>query len=467
MSVQQLFEQKIHAVNLGVSLFAKAVADQGVPAEQIAWKPPVDGKLAARIAAAPDLMEKVEKANAQALSILLAQEVRWVRFQSALDAVEGMEPNMILHAGPPISWERMQPVQRQGIISGVIHEKLAQSREEAERMILDGRIKVESANDHFCVGVGVGIVTPSMAVAVCQDMNTGKKGYCIPFEGRSGLGAWGVYNDEVEAYLQEIEHMFAPAVDQALCKAGGMDVKSILAKGMQMGDESHTRQTACGLMLISEIVPMMLSAGLEAKIVNRCIEMFLSTERWFHPLGLASSMAITRGIKDLPYCSLVTTICQNGVDTGLKISGLGEQWFTAPSPTFVGQYFSSQWGPEHAMPFMGDSTVSEVVGMGGFAAAAAPVVLRLRNGGWREAIAQSEEMKQICVGVNHNYPIPLLDFTGPGVGIDMFKVLDTGITPVCHGGIISKDGGQIGAGAGRFPMEHFVEAANAFMDRYE
>ena len=467
MSIQTYFDQELSVINLGVAHFAQAVRQQGVPAVQVDWKPPVDGRLAARIAAAPRLMKKVYEANEEALRILLAQEVRWVRFTSALEAIEGMQPNMILHAGPPIEWSRMQPVQRQGIISGVLHERLAATREEAEQMILNGQIRVESANDFFCVGVGVGIVTPSMAVAVCQDMHTGKKGYCIPFEGRSGLGAWGVYNDEVEAYLQQIEHVFAPSVDVALQKAGGMDVKSILAKGMQMGDESHTRQTACGLMLISEIVPMLLNADLDHQTVKTCIEMFLSTERWFHPLGLASSMAITRGIKGLAYSSIVTTLCQNGVDTGIKVAGLDEQWFLAPSPTFVGQYFSTQWGPEDAMPFMGDSTVSEVVGMGGFAAAAAPAVMRLRNGGYREAIAQSEEMKLISTGINHNYPIPLLDFKGPGIGIDIFKVIETGITPVCHGGIISKDGGQIGAGAGRFPMEHFIKAAHAFLDRYD
>lgn len=466
MSVEKLFSQKVSVINLGIASFAQAVLDQGVPVVKVNWKPPVDARLSARITAAPGLMERVQMANQKALDILLAQEVRWVRFQKALEVIPGMQPNMLLHAGPPIEWERMQPVMRQGLISGAIHEKLAKTREEAEIMILRGDIRIKSANDFFCVGVGVGIVTPSMPVTVCEDTHTGMQGYCIPFEGRSGLGAWGVYNDGVEAYLQELEYMFAPAVDSALQKAGGMDIKSILAKGMQMGDESHTRQTACGLMLVSQIVPMMLSAGLDNKAVNRCLEMFLSTERWFHPLGLASSMAITRGIKNLPYVSIVTTICQNGVDTGIKVAGLGEKWFTAPSPKFYGQYFSTQWGPNDAMPFVGDSTVSEVVGMGGFAAAAAPIVLRLRNGGYREAIAQSEEMKLITVGANYNYPIPLLDFTGPGMGIDIFKVVDMGITPICHGGIISKEGGQIGAGAGRFPMEHFVQAAHTFLDAY-
>jgi hypothetical protein len=239
-----------------------------------------------------------------------------------------------------------------------------------------------------------------------------------------------------------------------------------MAKGLQMGDENHTRQIACSLCLIGEIIPMLFRSNLDIKVLTRVSEMFLGTERWFHPLGMAGSMASIRGIKGLEYSTIVTSIAQNGVQTGLKVSGTGEQWFLADAPGMEGEFFSSKWGSADAVPYMGDSTVTEVMGMGAFAAAAAPNVLRLRGGGFREAIAQSEEMKKICAGVNHNYPIPLLDFTGPGIGIDIRKVLDTGITPICHGGIISREGGQIGAGAARFPMKVFVEAFYGFLKHY-
>ena len=106
------------------------------------------------------------------------------------------------------------------------------------------------------------------------------------------------------------------------------------------------------------------------------------------------------------------------------------------------------------------------MGLGGFAAAAGPTVLRLRGGTIKDAIEQTEEMRHICVGTNNNYPIPLLDFEGPAIGIDIRKVLETGIAPVSHGGIISKEGGQIGAGIARLPLECFKKALYAFAEKY-
>jgi hypothetical protein len=413
-----------------------------------------------------DIKQRIEDANGKALGILLGAEPRWTGIKRAIDAVPGMGPNFILHAGPPIRFADMVPVQRKGIVGGALHAGLAKSADEAIGMIGAGEIQLRSANDLFCVGAGAGIVTPNMVVNVCVDAKTGQEGYCIPFEGRNGLGAWGNYDAEIEKNLSEIENFFAPAVDEVLAKNGGIELKSIIAKGMQMGDECHTRQIACSLNLIGAIVPMLFGSDLPSRTVTRVTEMFLSTERWFHPLGMAGSMASVRGIKGLEYSTIVTTIVQNGVQTGLKIAGTGERWYLADAPRMEGEFFSSKWGPEAAVPYMGDSTVTEVMGMGAFAAAAAPNVLRLRGGGWREAIAQSEEMKKICVGVNHNYPIPLLDFTGPGLGIDFRKVLDTGITPICHGGIISREGGQIGAGAARFPLKVYIEALRGFLDTY-
>jgi hypothetical protein len=312
----------------------------------------------------------------------------------------------------------------------------------------------------------VGITTASMPVNVCQDKRTGVEAWCIPFEGRSGLGAWGVYNEDVEANLQMLEHVFMPAVDGVLKANGGIGLKSLIAQTLQMGDENHTRQTAGGLLLVGQIVPMLLASDLDKKTITTCVELFTSSERWFHPLGMAGSFCVLKSAKNLEYSTMVTAISSNGVDTGIKISCLGEQWFIAPSPPMVGQMLSTQWGPDDVLPYLGDSTVTEVCGLGAFSAAAAPVVLRLRQGGWREAQAQSEEMKAITLGTNHNFPIPLLDFTGPPIGIDIRKVVATGITPICHGGIISKAGGQAGAGAARFPMEIYTAALRAVFEKY-
>lgn len=456
---------KIKAVNLGLDGFGDGLRRQGVPTHQIAWKPPVDVKLlTAMRGLSDDVKAKIEAANAQAFNNMLNAETRWLGIKRAIDVIPGMKPNMILHSGPPApDYDHLISTQKKGVVGGALHAGLAKNAEEAIAMFRSGELLLGSCNDHFVVGAGAGIVAPNMVVNVSEDITTGKQGYCVVFEGRVGLGVWGVYNEEVERNLREIEDEFAPAVTQALEMFGAVDVKSIIAKSMQMGDEVHTRQTAAGLFLVSEIVPKLLDSGLDNKLINMCIKQFTASERWFHPLGMSSGMAIARGIKDIPYCTFVTSIAQNGVETGIKMSHFGEKWFKAPAPRFVGQYFSTEWGPDDAVPYMGDSTVTEVVGMGAFAAAASPMVMRLRDGGWREAIAQTEELRSICHGVNRNYPLPLMDFSGPGMGIDIQKVIKTGITPICHGGIISKDGGQIGAGAARFPIEHYLAAMREFV----
>ena len=289
---------------------------------------------------------------------------------------------------------------------------------------------------------------------------------CLPFEGRSGLGVWGVYNDDVEATLQVIEKQFAPAVNQVLTEQGGIPVKGIIARSLQMNDDIHTRQTAAGLILLSEIAPKLMHSDLDREAITMCIEMFSSSERWFHPLGMASAMSTIRGLKGTEYSTVVTAICNGGVNTGLKVAALGEQWFTAPAPMLTGSYLSPQWSEKDASPYCGDSTITEVVGMGAFAGAAAPSVLRLRGGTYQDGINQSMDMRTLTVGLNSNYPIPLLDFTGPGLAIDIRKVINTGTPVVCHGGIISKDGGQIGAGIATFPMEVYVDAMYAFLKKY-
>ena len=464
----KMFKQEPAVINIGVKPFAEGIKDQGNKAIHLAWKPPGDAKLCRMISTIdPSLKEKIDKSNAEAIETLNKAEGHWVGLEKAIKAIPGFKENMIMHSGPPIDWDHMIGVQKRGVCYGAIHAGLAKTVEEADAMVRAGEIELASCNDHYAIGAAAGIVTHNMVVNVVEDVTHGNKAYCIPFEGRNGLGAWAMWNPEIERNLLEIEDFFAPIVDHVLKKNGGINVRNILAKGMLMGDESHTRQAACGNMLVSEIVPMLLSDNeIPVKDMKRVVEMFVGNERWFHPLGMSCSLASMRAIKGKPYCTIVTSIAQNGVETGIKVADSGEQWFKTAAPRFVGTLFSTQWTLDDAVPYMGDSTATESYGMGAFSAAAAPTVLRLRGGGWREAKAQSEEMASICAGTNNNFPIPLLDFKGPGLGIDIMRVVETGITPICHGGIVNKTGGQIGAGAARYGTEHYVKAAYAFLEKY-
>ena len=240
---------RIKAINLGLEGFGDGLRGQGVPVRQIDWRPPVDaGLLRSLEALSPEITAKVEAADQKAIAIMLAAEPHWVGIRRAIDVVPGMKPNLILHSGPPNDWEHLISTQKKGVVGGALHAGLAKTEKEAVGMIQSGEIELGSCNDHFCVGAGAGIVTANMVVNVSRDLKTGLEGYCIPFEGRVGLGVWGVYNPEVERNLREIEEEFGPAVTLALEKFGAIDVRSIIARSMQMGDDIHTRQTAAGLI---------------------------------------------------------------------------------------------------------------------------------------------------------------------------------------------------------------------------
>ena len=468
MDQKNFFEGKINAVNVGTGIFHTGMREQNVAAVQVNWRPPVDAKLIKLLRKCDEtgLSAKIDEANQRVYHALLDADPVWVAIRPAREVVPGMDQKIVLHSGPDCTFEELSSIHRKGVVGAALHEKWAVSREDAEDKFRRNEIKLGACNDHATVGAGAGILSPSMPVLICRDMHNGNEGYCLPFEGRSGLGVWGVYNDDVEATLQVIEKQFAPAVNQVLTEQGGIPVKGIIARSLQMNDDIHTRQTAAGLILLSEIAPKLMHSDLVREAITMCIEMFSSSERWFHPLGMASAMSTIRGLKGTEYSTVVTAICNGGVNTGLKVAALGEQWFTAPAPMLTGSYLSPQWSEKDASPYCGDSTITEVVGMGAFAGAAAPSVLRLRGGTYQDGINQSMDMRTLTVGLNSNYPIPLLDFTGPGLAIDIRKVINTGTPVVCHGGIISKDGGQIGAGIATFPMEVYVDAMYAFLKKY-
>jgi hypothetical protein len=464
MNVRDLFNERLAVVNIGVKLFADALRKQGVKTIQVEWKPPAGGDNSlARIL--NNVQSLSEEANQKVLNRIISAEPVWIGIRPAIKVVPGMQENTILHSGPPIEWERMCMIQGRAILGGILHEGLADTKEEAARLVQDGKIDLKPANDLRVSGAGVGIVTASMMVNVVKNILTGAEGYCCPFEGRIDLGTWGVYNEKIEDKLKLIQNFVGPTVDNILKDCGGIGLKSKMAQGILMNDELHTRQVAAGLILFNEIIPLLVKADLERDLLIKCVD-FLRTERFFHSLEMAFAISVLNDIRNVEYSSIVTTMVGNGVDFGIKVSALGEKWFTAPSPLIYGKYLSTKWRPEDANPWLGDSSVMETIGLGGFAAAASPTVVQLRGGSLEDAIQQSEEMRAICIGTNDNFPIPNLGFIGPPVCIDIRKVVEIGVTPICHGGIISKEGGQIGAGSARVPLECFKMAIQSYIKKY-
>lgn len=416
-----------------------------------------------------ELKEKIQLANEKAAGFIIDSDPVWVDILPAGESVDGLEDHMILHSGPPIAYEDMCMLHRRGMVSGVLFEGWAKTKEEAQRLLETGKIKIDSALNHNTVGAGTGIITKSVAMMVIEDRATGKRAATFPAEGpfQGGFCGWGLYSEEIAENLRMMREDLFPLMRRMLQERGGLPLKPILAESMQMGDDNHTRQSAADLLYLKRIVLDMLRLDAPKEQLLRVMEYIVETPRFFHCYGQAASRAALMSAQGEAYSTMVTAVCGNGVEFGIQVAGLPGEWFTAPAPMMKGRYTSSKFTEKDQLPWIGDSCVVECAGMGGLAAAASPIVCSLRGMSAKESVALTREMQQICISKNHNYPIPNLDFDFLPVGIDIRKVLKLGIAPEIHGGMFNHEGGLIGAGSARVPMECFEKALKAFGKKYQ
>ena len=467
-----IFHGKIEAVNVGTDIFAEALRAQGVNTVQLNWKPyskaKIDSLSVDMVKNLYSVEEKIEKANSKVIDIIQKSDPWWIGMKPASQCVPDMHEGLILHSGPAISWERMCKTQQKGLINGVLFEGYAKTEKEAEKLLTSGSVAYGSANDYHIVGPGSGIATPSMVVNIVEDRNTGVKGFCAPFEGpnRGGLAGWGIYNQDIHKHLHMVRDTLAPAFTEVLEQNGGLPLRRMIIRGVEMGDELHSRQDACGLILINELMKLLAESQLDASVSKKYRDLLYGTVRFFHPLGMASGMSLLEGIRNVEYSTVVTAMEGNGVDFGIKISGTGNTWYLADSPTLSGSLVSNDVKSEDVLPWIGDSCMLEAIGLGGFAAAAAPAVMRARGMTLEDGIEQSNEMLDITLDRHDSYLIPALNYKGAGIGIDFRKVIETRILPVIHGGIISKSGKRLGAGAAKVPGKCFENAIKGFTNRY-
>ena len=415
------------------------------------------------------IAEKISQANDTVIDLLQKNDPYWVGVRPAIECVPDMREGLILHSGPEIEWDEMSETQRQGGINGVLFEGYAKTREDAEHLLKTGEVAFASGNDYHIVVPGSGIATPSMVMNIVEDRNSGVRGFCAPFEGpnRGGLAGWGVYNEAIDKHLHNMSDVIGPAITRMLEEAGGMALKRIMVRGVEMGDELHSRQDACGLILTNELAKMIF----DTKAMNddekrQVMDLIFGTVRFFHPLGMASAMSGLEAVRHVPYSTVVTAMEGNGVTFGIKVAGLGNQWFTAPAPRLEGEYVAADIKVEDVLPWIGDSCMLEACGLGGSAAAAAPAVMRSQGLSWMDGVERSRLTEEITLARHESYLVPALDYQGTPLGIDIRKVLRTGIEPVIHGGIISKSGKRLGAGVAHVPMKCFEGAVEGYAERY-
>ncbi|MBS1371776.1 MAG: DUF1116 domain-containing protein [Lentisphaeria bacterium] len=376
------------------------------------------------------------------------------------EVVPGFRKNLILHSGPDIEFGRMRGPHRMGVIGAALFEGLAKDEREAEGMIASGEIGLAAANDWNSGAPGAGITSYSMPVLVVREKRSGVVAVAPPIEGvqRGGLGGWGVYNSAVRENLVRMAEYYMPLLNLALEAADGVNVAELFAEGLLMGDEEHTRQAATDKLFIFKLIDPVsrMSASDADKLA--LLNWLADAPRFVHHIGCASAVASLKSAAGVPGSTLVTAMCGNGVEFGVKVSGRGDSWHTAPAPAFSGYYFSAEHSDADAAPWLGDSGNVEAWGLGGMAAAAAPALLASRGESLEDGLRQCGEMAEICAGVNRRFAIPALGGGAP-CGILAELAAEKGVAPKMHGGILSRStGGQIGIGYARTPLDCFRRA---------
>jgi hypothetical protein len=452
-------------ITAGVELFESTLRDQGVDLIPVEWRPPVDdlaGPLA-RIAADP----RTEAANRTALERLVAAEPRWVGIRSARDAV-GIETGQFLHAGPPITWERASGPMRGALIAAMLYEGMADTPEEAEAIGVRGDLDLSPCHEHAAVGPMAGVVSPSMPMFVIENGAFGNQAFCSLNEGLGKVLRYGAYAPEVIDRLRWMQSVLGPALDAAIGQLGSLDLRAIITQALQMGDELHNRNRAASAMIVKEVVPPLLEAGIDPGDLADVVRFVNGNEHFFLNLGMPAAKSAMDPVRDIPGSSVVVAMARNGTDFGLQLSGTGGRWFTGPAEVPDG-LFLGDYTADDANPDIGDSTIMETAGVGGFAMASAPAIVRFVGGQASDALDATRSMYSITLGEHPHYQVPILEFRGTPVGIDVTRVTRTGTLPFVNTGIAGKVAGtgQVGAGLVSPPMSAFADAVRALAELAE
>jgi len=375
------------------------------------------------------------------------------------------EGKVLLHAGPPITYDKMVDPIQGACIGAVLFEGWAENETDARTLLESGEVTLMPCHHVNAVGPMGGITSGNMAVLVVENRTDGNVAYCTMNEGIGAVLRFGAYSDEVITRLHWMRNVLCPVLSKALkTKESGLNINVMVAKSIAMGDEFHQRNIAASLVFLKEMAPSIVALENDQKEKEEVIKFLADTDQFFLNIMMAAAKAVMDGARMIQEGTVVTAMCRNGYEFGIRIAGMGDEWFTGPVNTPQGLYFSG-FTEEDAAPDMGDSAITETFGVGGMAMIAAPAVTRfVGSGGFQDALNTSNEMKEICIDQNPNFTVPTWDFQGICLGIDAAKVVETGITPVINTGIANKKAGlgQIGAGTVHPPIDCFEKAVFAY-----
>ncbi len=427
-------------------------------------------------------MSKIDQANQEAVEKMMKSRPVWVDIGKARDVIPGMKDNLFLHAGPPITWDRMSGPLKGAIIGGLIYEGKAKDESEAEKIATSGEIEFAPCHHYNAVGPMAGVTTPSQMVFIVEDQEWGGQTFSNMNEGYGKVLRYGAYDDEVLNRLRWLDDVYAPCLKEAVKLAKGVDMKSIIAQALHMGDDAHNRNRATTSLFIRTIAPFIVETefgkgskydaprldlsnvsdyfkGREASIASEVLAFMHSNDLTSLNSIMAACKSMALAAHGIENSTIVTTLARNGTDFGIRVSSTGDKWFTAPANVPDGLFFSG-FKSSDANRDIGDSVITETVGVGGFAMAAAPAIVNFIGGAPADAFDATNEMYEITVAENNNFNIPAMDFKGTPTGIDVRKVVEKNIVPRINTGIAHKEAGigQVGAGIVKPPMEMFIDA---------
>lgn len=451
-------------LNVGTPLFKDELERQRVSCSHVDWKPPAGGNF--QLIEALDRLTdcpETEEANREAAERIKKSQAVWVGMELAIDVVPGMTPTTILHAGPPIAYENMCGPMQGAVQGALIYEGMAKDTGEADKLARSGEITFAPCHEHSCVGPMAGIISAHMPVHVVENKTYGNRSYANVNEGLGKVLRFGANSQDVLDRLNYIKNGFFPIMRKVVELAGGVDLKNLTSQGLSMGDECHNRNKATTALMLRDLLPFFMEADFPQKDKDRAMMFIRDNEHYYLNLSMAACKCTLDAAHGVPHSTIVTTMARNGVEFGIRVSGMpADMWFTGPAQMVQGLLFPG-FSDEDAAPDLGDSAITETCGIGGFAMAGAPAIVQFVGGCVEDAVRYSKQMYEITQTESASFFLPPLDFRGSATGIDVRKVVATGILPVINTGIAHRQAGvgQVGAGIVHPPMECFEKALMA------
>ena len=463
MTVDQAVLRKVEVVNIGLAAFGDAIREQETPVVDVDWRPPAAGDPEA-VAALERLWgvhgAQVQQANEQVVERMEACSPRAVAVATAREVlpVLAQEGRTLIHSGPPIEPHRLADPQRRALVAACIFEGWAEDRAGARALLEDGTIALASGNEHNHVGAMTGVCSPSMPVWVVEDEGSGARAFSTFNEGPGKTLWFGTDADEAIERLRFFRDDLGPLMNRLLEHEGPVEIFKLAAQGLHQGDELHMRSQATGNLLIRDLLPGFAALGGERAA------RFLSTNwHFFLSLTMGASKCTLLAGSGVPGASVVSLISRNGTDLGLQLASMPGRWFVADAPPVEDALLREGYSEDDAAKDIGDSAVIECVGLGGMAVGAAPAVAAFFGGDAADAIARTEQMREICAGRSTRFTIPAMDSAPTPVGIDARLVCELEIAPQITTGVlhVSEGVGQIGAGIAHQPVAPFRDATIA------